>query len=82
MRPPRPYLSVIVPAHQSADILPKSLAALRASDLPREGWELIVVDDASTDDTALVAARYADTVVQLAGNPYERDGRTLVYLVL
>jgi glycosyltransferase involved in cell wall biosynthesis len=70
MSPPRPFLSVIVPAHQAAAILPKSLGALRASGLPADSWELIVVDDASTDDTALVASQYADAVVRLAGKPH------------
>jgi GT2 family glycosyltransferase len=50
-------------------VLPLSLSALLRSDLPRDEWELIVVDDASTDDTALVAARYADTVVRLPTKP-------------
>jgi glycosyl transferase family 2 len=70
MNAPRPFLSVIVPAHQAAAVLPLSLRALQASDLPGECWELIVVDDASTDQTALVAAEFADTVVRLAGNPH------------
>lgn len=65
-----PYLTVIVPAHHASRVLRESLPALLASDLPREAWELIVVDDASTDDTSLVAAEYADTVIGLAGNPY------------
>ncbi|MGI9076783.1 MAG: glycosyltransferase [Gemmatimonadaceae bacterium] len=70
MKPDRPYLSVIVPAHQGAGVLPRSLSSLAASDLSRECWELIVVDDASTDETALIAARYADTVVRLPGRPH------------
>ncbi len=65
----RPRLSVVVPAHQGAQVLPLSLSALFRSDLPREMWELIVVDDASTNETALVAARFADTVVRLPGQP-------------
>jgi hypothetical protein len=64
-----PRLSVIVPAHRCAGVLPRSLGALRASDLPRDGWELIVVDDASRDDTPDVARRYADRVVRLMGSP-------------
>lgn len=64
------YLTVIVPAHNAARILPHTLGALNASDLPRESWELIVVDDASTDETAVVAAGYADIVVRLAGKPH------------
>jgi glycosyltransferase involved in cell wall biosynthesis len=70
MTPNRPYLSVIVPAHEGQSVLPLSLAALHASTLPREAWELIVVDDASTDDTALVAAEHADTVIRLPGSPH------------
>lgn len=69
MKPPRPYLSVIVPAYQGQHVLPRALAALHASTLPREAWELIVVDDASLDETAIVAAQYADTVVRLPGTP-------------
>jgi glycosyltransferase involved in cell wall biosynthesis len=70
MNPEHPYLSVVVPAHNGGTVLRRSLAALAASDLPRECWELIVVDDASNDETAIVAARYADTVVRLPGRPH------------
>ncbi|HUF30744.1 MAG TPA: glycosyltransferase family A protein [Gemmatimonadaceae bacterium] len=70
MSPEHPYLSVVVPAHNGGAVLRQSLAALAASDLPRECWELIVVDDASEDETAVVAARYADTVVRLPGRPH------------
>jgi len=66
----RPLLSVIVPAHQAQHQLRRCLDALAASELPRERWELIVVDDASTDETSLVAAEYADVVVRLAGKPH------------
>ena len=65
----KPQLSVIVPAHQGSRVLPLSLSALLRSDLPKDQWELIVVDDASTDDTAQVAARYADMVVRLPTKP-------------
>jgi glycosyltransferase involved in cell wall biosynthesis len=65
-----PFYSVIVPAHQASAMLPRTLGAILASDLPRERWELIVVDDASSDDTASVAARYADTVIRLPGKPH------------
>lgn len=67
---PHPYLSVIVPVHQGARVLPESLAALAQSELPRALWELIVVDDASTDNTALTAARFADVVIRLPGRPH------------
>ena len=66
----QPLLSVIMPAHNAAGILPRTLGALRNSDLPRDRWELVVVDDGSDDDTSLIAARYADTVVTLAGKAH------------
>lgn len=61
--------SVIVPARQCAAMLLQSLTAICASTLPRDQWELIVVDDGSTDDTAEVAAGFADRVVRLPGGP-------------
>ncbi len=65
-----PFLTVIMPAHNAAGLLPRSLGALRNSDLPRDRWELVVVDDGSSDETSLIAARYADTVVTLPGRPH------------
>ncbi|HET7456582.1 MAG TPA: glycosyltransferase family 2 protein [Gemmatimonadaceae bacterium] len=70
MRPEHPFLSIVVPVHQGGAVLPRCLAAIAASDLPRAAWELIVVDDASTDDTAVIAAEYADTVVRLPRRPH------------
>jgi hypothetical protein len=68
-RQPETMLSVIVPVHNGEPMLRESLPALRASDLPQERWELIVVDDSSTDGTSAVAARFADRVVRLQGLP-------------
>ena len=51
-----PLISIIVPVHQGSSTLRAALTAIAASDLPREMWELIIVDDASTDDTAMIAA--------------------------
>ena len=64
-----PELSVIVPAHRAALLLPDTLAALTASDFPRDRWELIVVDDASDDATPDVAEQWATRVLRLRGTP-------------
>jgi glycosyltransferase involved in cell wall biosynthesis len=66
----RPYLSVVVPAHNAAATLPQALAALSNTDLPRELWELVVVDDGSTDETSPIAAQYADKVVKVPDGPH------------
>lgn len=68
-RLPHPFLSVIVPAHQAAHMLRQGLEAIVKSDLPREAFELIVIDDASMDETSVVAAEFADIVIRLAGKP-------------
>jgi glycosyltransferase involved in cell wall biosynthesis len=71
-----PLLSIIVPAHQGAATIRAALSAMMESDLPREVWELIIVDDASTDETAMIAAEYADCVVRLParhGPAYARN---------
>ena len=49
-------VSVIVPAHDAAATLPRTLAALAAQELS-EPHEVIVVDDGSSDDTAAIAER-------------------------
>jgi glycosyltransferase involved in cell wall biosynthesis len=63
----RPYLSVVVPVKNGRKFLPEMLETLCASDLPREQWELIVVDDGSTDDSSLVASCFADVIIRLPG---------------
>jgi hypothetical protein len=67
--PRAPTLSVVVAVHGGSAVLPRALAALAASDLPRAEWELVVVDDASTDGSALLAAERADVVMRLPGKP-------------
>lgn len=72
-----PVCSVIVPVRDGGAALGSALAALEASQLARDSWELIVVDDGSTDDSHLTAARYCDTVVRLGelsfGPAYARN---------
>ena len=64
---PQPALSVIVPVRDGAATLTRALRAILSSDLPRHEFELIVVDDSSSDGSAAIAARYADTVIRLTG---------------
>jgi Glycosyl transferase family 2 len=65
--PERPYLSIIIPVKNGQTVLPIMLGNLVQSELPRESWELIVVDDGSSDDSPAIASEYADLVIRLPG---------------
>ena len=65
-RRPAPSLSIVVPAYNAEREIAECLGALRAAAPPDA--ELIVVDDASTDETADVAKAAGATVIRLARN--------------
>jgi cellulose synthase/poly-beta-1,6-N-acetylglucosamine synthase-like glycosyltransferase len=53
--------SIIIPAYQAAAVLPKCLNALHRQSIDRSRYEIIVVDDGSTDNTATVAEQVLNT---------------------
>ncbi len=59
---PDPHTSVtvsaVMPTYNMAQYLPMAIDSIRAQDF--QDWELIVVDDGSTDDTRQVLKRYTD----------------------
>ncbi len=63
------YISVVIPNYNGAALLPACLDSLRAQTLPPDRFEIIVVDDASSDDSLMVLARYSEVrVVQQPRN--------------
>ena len=65
----RPTLSIIVPAHRSAEALGRCLEALVQSEGAPRDSEIIVVDDSSGDETPDVAGRFTQRVIRLEGGP-------------
>jgi len=59
--PPTPAVSVIVPARDAAPTLGRSLRAICTQQLD-EPFEVLLIDDGSTDDTAAIAARWGPAV--------------------
>jgi glycosyltransferase involved in cell wall biosynthesis len=56
---------IIMPAHNEANNLPRVIPELRAA---ASGYDLVVIDDGSTDRTAAVAAGLGAAVVTLPAN--------------
>jgi glycosyltransferase involved in cell wall biosynthesis len=52
-----PRLSIIIPVHNRAELLPETLNSVRAQTFSE--WECVVIDDHSTDESLSVAKRYA-----------------------
>ena len=63
MTEPKPLYSVIVPAYQAAATIGLCLDALNAQTVARDLYEVIVVDDGSTDGTSEMARRAAVQVI-------------------
>jgi glycosyltransferase involved in cell wall biosynthesis len=59
-------MSVVIPAFNRADLLAECLDSVMAQSTP--AWEVLVVDDASSDGTAAVAARYPVRLLRHAQN--------------
>ncbi len=61
--PAEPLISVVVPVRNGAAHLGRCLESLDALDWPRERLEIIVVDNASTDDSAAIASSHGARVI-------------------
>jgi glycosyltransferase involved in cell wall biosynthesis len=70
-----PFFSIIIPVYNGGDQFLRSLAALPRSNF--SNWELIVVDDGSTDGSAAIAARFGARLLQTAGRQGPAAARNL-----
>ena len=70
----KPYVSVVVPAYNEAESLPELMERVKSALAGTgRGWELIVVDDGSTDGTRDVLRRLAAEVPELRHRSFLRN---------
>lgn len=65
-----PSLSIVIPCYNASDTIARAVDSVRAQSLT--DWELIIVDDGSTDGTADIVATLAanDSRIQLERRPH------------
>jgi mycofactocin system glycosyltransferase len=71
-----PSISIIIPVFNRAEDISACLDSLLILDYPKDKLEIIVVDDASTDDTPVAASHYPVQLIRNAENrqaPYCRN---------
>jgi cellulose synthase/poly-beta-1,6-N-acetylglucosamine synthase-like glycosyltransferase len=54
-----PSISLLIPAHNEGMVLDRTLEAMSELDYPTDRFEIILINDASTDNTGEIAARWA-----------------------
>ena len=60
-----PFVSVMVPAHNEAEVIEDTVQALARLDYPADAYEIIVINDASTDDTPAILERLKASIPHL-----------------
>lgn len=55
-------ITVVITAYNYARYLERAIRSVQDQSMPRSSYEIIVVDDASTDETAQILENYADAV--------------------
>lgn len=70
-----PMVSIVVPAYNEARAIRRTIESLLALDYPAERRQILIVSDASTDDTDDIVRAHAADGVELLRLP-ERGGKT------
>jgi glycosyltransferase involved in cell wall biosynthesis len=64
---PEPLVSIMMPAYNAAEFIGQAIESVLAQTYPH--WELIIINDGSTDNTAEIAGYYSDARIRLINQP-------------
>ena len=70
----KPFVSVIIPTHNRSQLLKQTVDTILAQNYPEDRWELILVDNNSSDDTAGVIADVVARDHRVSGLSERRKG--------
>jgi cellulose synthase/poly-beta-1,6-N-acetylglucosamine synthase-like glycosyltransferase len=70
-----PRISITIPAYNEGAQIADTIEGLLALDYPEDRRQILIISDASTDDTDRIVRSYADRGVELLRQP-ERRGKT------
>jgi len=70
MNQEKSIVSIIIPTYNRAHTLPRAIGSVLAQDYPH--WELVIVDDGSTDNTTQVLAQYNDPRIKIVKHSQNR----------
>jgi glucosyl-dolichyl phosphate glucuronosyltransferase len=72
--PALPFVSVIIPTYNRSELLEQTVRSFLAQDYPADRWELILVDNRSTDNTGELTLRLAVTHDRVRALTEQRKG--------
>lgn len=78
-RPPR--FALAIPAHDEAAVIAQTVQQLKNQDYPRERYDVFVVADHCSDDTAAIARDAGATCYERHDEPRGRKGYALAWLL-
>ena len=70
-----PYITITIPVYNEAAVIATTLEAVLEVDYPADRRQIVVISDASTDETDKIVGTFASRGVELARMP-ERRGNT------
>ena len=70
---------ILVPAHNEAQVIARTLSSLQQLDWPKAAWRVIVIADNCTDATAEIAKNHGATVLERTSATQRGKGYALEY---